>query len=375
MTRPAAWALAAGGAALGAGLGWVAERRWLAPQRRGPIRPVRVPAPDRELVVTAEDGTRLHVEVHGESGPAGGSSGGSSDGPSDGPSEASHGAAPTIVFAHGWMMQTAFWRAQIADLAGRWRLVTYDHRGHGRSEIPVTGDWSTRALGGDLRAVIDAAVPAGQRCVVVGHSTGGMALLALAEAEPAWARARVAGSVLVSTAANEVFRYTAMSQGSSILTAAGRRLVPWLMGPHGLVGPDNDLMFYSTLAVSLTPDAAPGLVAEIGRLVLACPPVTRAGFAETLSRLDLSEGIPRVPGPVVVLVGERDRLTPPRQSAVVAAGRADAELVVLPETGHVAPLEAPEVVNARIDAIAEAVLGRGGGETGDAGSARATAGE
>lgn len=360
--RPvAAWALAAGGAAVGGGLGWLAERRLLDPERRGPIRPVGVRAPDRELVVTAADGTELHAEVHGpETGQPGG---------------ADASAAPTIVLVHGWMMQVGFWRAQLADLATRWRVVAYDQRGHGRSEQPATGDWSPAALGSDLATVIDATVPAGQRCVVVGHSMGGMALLALAEADPAEARARLAGSMLISTAANELFHRSALSRDSLALATVGRPLIPWLMGPAGPVGPASDVMFHLTRAVSLTPHVEASLAAEVEGMVLSCPAVTRARCAATLADLDVSEGIPAVPGPTVVMVGERDRLTPPRQSAVVAAGRADTDLVVLPETGHMAPMEAPEVVNARIAALAEAVLGSGGPEPGDAAPKRATAGE
>lgn len=368
MRSATGWGLGAGGAALGGGLGWWAERRWLDPRRRGPIRAPEVRPPDHELVVTAGDGTRLHTEVHGPESPVAGVAGGAA------PTKVAGGAtAPTIVLVHGWMMRIGFWRAQLADLATQWRVVAYDQRGHGQSELPATGDWSPAALGSDLRTVIDATVPAGQRCVVVGHSMGGMALLALAEADPEAARARLAGSMLISTAANELFRRSALSRNSLLLATIGRPVIPWLMGSSGPVGPASDVMFHLTRAVSQTPGGDPSLVAEVERMVLDCPATTRARCAETLATLDLSAGIPRVPGPMVVMVGEHDRLTPPRQSAVVAAARPDAELVVLPEIGHMAPLEAPEVVNARVAALAEAVLSPG--EPGDAAPARATAGE
>lgn len=362
------WGVTAGAAAVGGGLGWLAERRWLDPSRRGPVRPVQVPPADRELAVTADDGTRLHVEVRG---PGAAASGG------DAP--AGDGGAPTLVLSHGWTTQIAFWRAQLADLSDRWRVVAYDHRGHGRSQMPVDDDFSTEALAGDLGAVIHATVPADERCVVVSHSMGGMALLALSEAHPAWVRDRLAGSVLISTGANDLFRRNAISRGSAIADAVGCVLVPWLLGTggpvaDGPVGAGSDVMFYGTREVALHSGADASLTAEVERLVLDCPPASRARFAETLSSLDLSEGIPRVPGPALVIVGERDRLTPPRQSAVVAASRPDAELIVLPGVGHMAPLEAAEVVNARLDAFAAAVLAPAGGR-GDAAPARATAAE
>lgn len=342
-------ALVAGAAAAGVGLGWLAERRLADPQRRGPARPPQPPQPAaRELSLVTDGGARLHVEVHG---------------PDD--------DVPTIVLAHGWMMQLDFWRVQLAGLADRWRLVVYDHRGHGRSQLPPGGDCSPEGLAADLDAVLSATVPEGQRCVFVGHSMGGMALLALAAHDPVRVRERIAGTVLCSTAANELYQRNATCANSATVAVLQRALVPPVLGARrGGVG-DNDLNYYAVRELALTSHADPGLVALVHGLVAECQPFTRAAFARMLGSMDLSEAIPMVPGPVLVIVGARDRLTPPRQSAVLAAGRADADLVVLPEVGHMAPLEAPEVVNARIGDFAAAVLRPA--ETGDAAPRRATA--
>jgi len=328
--------------AIGCGLGWLAERRLADPGRSGPLTPPPMPAADRELTVAADDGTSLHVEVRG---------------PWDATGPADTAAAPTLVLAHGWTMQRAVWRHQLAALARRWRVVAYDQRGHGRSAMPANADWSAPTLGGDLRRVCDATVPTGERCVIAGHSMGAMALLALAQAEPGWARERVAGSVLASTGASELWRRSALCRDKAILAALGRPLVPWLLGPWGPVGLRADLMYYTTRAVALTAGADPRAVAEVERMVLECPARTRARVAEMLVALDVSGGIPRVPGPVEVLVGEHDRLTPPHQADRLVAGRDDAELVVLDGIGHMAPLEAPETLNARLDAFARAVVG------------------
>ena len=91
----------------------------------GPYAP---PAPARELTVRSADGARLHVEVHG---------------PED---------APAVVLAHGWTCSTAFWAAQIRDLAADHRVIAYDQRGHGRS--PASPVCSTDALADDLQAVL-----------------------------------------------------------------------------------------------------------------------------------------------------------------------------------------------------------------------------
>ncbi|WP_054812524.1 alpha/beta fold hydrolase [Nocardia arizonensis] len=61
-----------------------------------------------ELTVISVDGTRLHVEIHGRA------------------------DAPTIVLTHGVLCALGFWRHQIAALSTDYRVVAFDHRGHGR---------------------------------------------------------------------------------------------------------------------------------------------------------------------------------------------------------------------------------------------------
>lgn len=72
-----------------------------------------------------------------------------------------HGAegAPAVVLSHGWTCSTAFWAAQIRDLARDHRVVAYDQRGHGRS--PAAAAYSTTALADDLAAVLEAALAPG----------------------------------------------------------------------------------------------------------------------------------------------------------------------------------------------------------------------
>ncbi|EYT79260.1 hypothetical protein CF54_32355, partial [Streptomyces sp. Tu 6176] len=107
-------------------------------------RPTRVtdspyapPVPARELTVASTGGARLHVEVHGPEG------------------------APAVVLAHGWTCSTAFWAAQIRELAADHRVIAYDQRGHGRS--PAHEVCSTEALADDLESVLAATLAPGER--------------------------------------------------------------------------------------------------------------------------------------------------------------------------------------------------------------------
>src|ERR1041385_2591005 len=107
-------------------------------------RPATPPVPVRELTAVSADGARLHVEVHGAD------------------------DAPVVVLSHGWTCSTAFWAAQIRELAPDHRVVAYAQRGHGRS--PASPACSTDALADDLEAVLAATLAPGEKAVVVGHS-------------------------------------------------------------------------------------------------------------------------------------------------------------------------------------------------------------
>ena len=99
----------------------------------------------------------------------------------------------TVVLTHGLAAGEAIWRQQVAALAPRYRVLTWDLRGHGRS-APNPGPCTIEDLANDLRAVLDAAGV--DRAVILGHSAGGVVAMRFALDHPA----RTAGLVLVGTA-------------------------------------------------------------------------------------------------------------------------------------------------------------------------------
>ena len=129
------------------------------------------------LTVLADDGVPLHVEINGPD------------------------TAPmTIVFCHGYTVNQDCWHFQRRDLSDH-RLVFWDQRDHGRSGRSAAGSGSIGQLGTDLKAVIDAAAPGPGPVVLVGHSMGGMTIMALADQYPGLFGTKVVGAVLISTAA------------------------------------------------------------------------------------------------------------------------------------------------------------------------------
>lgn len=344
--------LAFAGAALGGtALGYVAERRSIAD--RGLTddpewlelreRPRHVPH-----TVESADGTALRAYVHG---PAG---------------------VPTVVLAHGYGLSSRFWHYQTRDLPPSYRVVAYDQRGHGDSARASAGDYTPEALGEDLDAVICATVPAGERCVVVGHSMGGMSILAYAEArggpvDGGSLRERVAGAVICNSAASRLIAGSAWSTGVAALGALEERIGLRAMGrgvPAG--GRTTDLTFLLTRALSMHADARPAHVAFVERLLIDVPTDVKATLATTLGTLDLSAALRSMDVPTLVITGERDRLTPVAQSEGLVAALPDGRLQVVEGVGHHAPLEAHVEVTAAIRSHAEEVLRPRGGRRGSA---------
>ncbi|MFI1049467.1 alpha/beta fold hydrolase [Streptomyces griseoruber] len=276
-------------------------------------------SPARELTAVSADGTRLHVEVYG---------------PED---------APPVVLAHGWTCSTAFWAAQIGDLAADHRVVAYDQRGHGRT--PPSPVCSTDALADDLEAVLAATLGPGERAVIAGHSMGAMTVLAAA-ARPRM-REHAAAVLLCSTGASRLVAE------STVLPLRPGRLRTWLTGrvlgsraPLGPVTPvAKSILKYATMGAA----SAPHLVETCARIVHACPRRVRHAWSRVLSVLDLDHAVGELRVPTAVVVGTGDRLTPPVHAHRIAAALPHSLGVTeLPGLGHMTPVEAPEVVTGRI---------------------------
>src|SRR4051812_48211539 len=119
---------------------------------------------------------------------------------SPGGPDAARTGRPTIVFSHGYALSLDSWHFQRKALRGRYRLVFWDQRGHGRSATGPHGSATIDQIGRDLRRVLDAVASEGP-LVLVGHSMGGMTIMSLAHQDPALFDECVLGVAFVSTSA------------------------------------------------------------------------------------------------------------------------------------------------------------------------------
>lgn len=277
------------------------------------------PDPEGPGVVVADDAARLHVEVD------------------DVP-----GSPLTVVFVHGFTARLEEFALQRETLRGRYRVVLYDQRGHGRSGWGDVRHATIDQLGRDLAAVLDRHAPTGP-VVLLGHSMGGMTVLALARQRPELFGPRVKGVFLLATAAGD------LAEGGllGLVARVGRRLglLPvwlwWLRQTAPLVQRlrrPGTRLGYALIRRYLfgRDDADPAVVRAVQDLLEQAPFTVSAAFYPTFLSHDETAALPVLRAvPVTILVGDSDRLTPARHSRRMAQeiGQ-NAELVVVPGAGH-----------------------------------------
>ena len=322
------------GAVGGAVLGYLAERTVIEPV----VDPTSTEQPEVEAsTITAPDGTRLAV---------------CASGPLD---------APRIVFVHGLSLAQEIWTAQRRALETTYRVVTFDMRGHGDSDDAAAGDYDASAIGADVTAVLDA--ERGHPCVVVGHSMGGMAVLAGLDERPDLVGDQVTGVVLVNTAASAVVSGLGGGSVAAGIAFLRERARSSLLGRMVYGGLDadgnprgNDLTTVVTRMLGVGPDGREDAVETVRRLVLGSRPHVAGELWRTAGTLDQLDVARALSVPVLVIGGGRDRLLPLHHSRRLAETVPDVELLELSDVGHVAMLERPDEVSTALAAFARRVL-------------------
>lgn len=298
---------------------------------------------DRDLTVTAADGTDLHVEVV---------------------EPRVSTVKPTIVFVHGFAldMGTFYFQRQALAEQGDQRLIFYDQPGHGRSGKLQSGDYDLAALGKSLAAVLDETVPEGH-IILVGHSMGGMTVMAFAEQYPEWFGERVTGVVLISTSAGLIDK-TKLGLQSLVARASAPFFPLWGKAAHlGGNAIDRARLASSDLAWLLTRrygfgDArpSPSLVTFVEAMNSRTSAETLTKYLRTLYTHNRFPALSALRGvPVLVVVGTRDYLTPVTHSEEILKHLPEAELVKIDNSGHVVMLEKSDEVNTAVLAFLEKI--------------------
>jgi pimeloyl-ACP methyl ester carboxylesterase len=296
---------------------------------RGDIHPVRT-----------EDGLDLYVEVDEPDG---------------------EGSGLTVVFVHGYALNLDCWHFQRKALRGRHRLVFYDQRSHGRSMRSDDAHSNIEQLGRDLKRVIDKVAPRG-RVVLVGHSMGGMSIMALAEQSPRLFGKRVVGVALLATSAGDLDQVTLGLPGR-----AGRML--HRIGPSALATlarapavvergrkAGSEFAYMLTQRYAFGGPVAPE-IADFTEQMLAATPIGVIaaffpGFAEH-NRYAALAALRHVR--VLVIGASEDRMTPAAHSREIVQRLPSAYALDLDGAGHMVMLECAEDVNEALEELLDRV--------------------
>jgi pimeloyl-ACP methyl ester carboxylesterase len=326
--RTAVALAAAGGLAAGAAI----ELRHLQRLKADPeYARLTAPLGGRPFRVASADGTSLYGEAYG---------------PEDG---------PAFVFAHGWTEELRFWAPVIRCLEDTGlRRIAYDLRGHGRSGTAAGADYTLPRFGEDLEAVLNAVDLGDGQAIVVGHSLGAMAIAAWAEHHDPSEHAQAAA--LVNTGLGDLLA------GHLLFGQAGKVLINHPRVSHAVIGARLPVPPVSTPLqqalirhTAFGPDATPAQVAFYERMLMQCPTDARSAVGVALSDMDLWHALTHLTVPTLVVVGDRDRLTPPAHASRIAAELPQpAGLIELRDTGHMSPLERPRELSDALVRLARA---------------------
>lgn len=235
----------------------------------------------------------------------------------DGPDD-----APVLVLGNSLGTTTAMWEPQLPALTERFRLVRYDHRGHGKSAVPA-GPYTLDELGADVLAMLDSL---GLRRVHLGGlSLGGMVAMWLAANAPE----RVNRLALLCTSA-KLGPPSIWEQRAETVRRGGMAAIADLM-----------------VSRWLTPGFAerkPDIAAWARNLLSETPADGYVGCCAAIQHMDLLPVLGSITAPTLVIAGADDPATPPEHAHRIAAGIPGAITVIVPDAAHLANVEQPDTV-------------------------------
>ncbi len=225
----------------------------------------------------------------------------------------SHEAPRDVVLVHGAGGNSLLWRRTLGYLSGKSRAMAVDLPGHPSGEISckTVEDYSRELHAFILESGLD-------RPVLCGHSMGGAVILSLALSH----HEDLGGLILVSTGAK-------LGVSSEILeglrgqpmSAIERIITPWSFNSMdlGIRGEARAALSVSNLPVFLND-------------YLAC------------QNFDVRADLPKVSAKTLIICGDKDRMTPPKWSHFLGANIPDSEVFFVKDSGHMIPLEKPQVL-------------------------------
>ena len=245
--------------------------------------------------------------------------------------------AETVLLHHAAAGNVERWRGWVPALARQYRAVRFDARGHGRSSVPPPGyTWSLERLARDVRDVV---IALGIGPVhYVGASAGGIIGLQFAAAYP------------------ELTRSLTLVASTPRMAQTRVDYAEWLerirrLGVRGF--------FHSDARTRFSPDADPGLIEWFADEAAKTPESVVTSFVPFMAGADLTELLPAIRVPVLILAAEHDTISPLDAQHVLRDQLPNVRLIVYPVSGHNIAEEFPDRCAADTLTFLNQVSGRG----------------
>lgn len=229
------------------------------------------------------------------------------------------GEGPWLVMCHSLATDLTLWDDNLAALTPHFRLLRFDSRGHGGSSAPDL-PYDLAMLTADVLGLMDALDI--QRAHFCGISMGGMIAQHVALAAPE----RIDRLVLLSTTSG--YPPEARALWAQRIEAVRRN------GVEPLVQPTLERWFTSPYRA-----AHPDVMARIGNLIRATPPPGYIGACYAIAGLDITERLPAIQSPTLVVAGADDAGTPPAMGRLIAERIAGAHFELVPSASHLCNVE------------------------------------
>lgn len=238
------------------------------------------------------------------------------------------GEGDVIMFSHSLGTNLLMWEPQVNALRDRYKILCFDTRGHGESDVP-DGPYTLEGLAEDAIKLLD--ILGIEKVHWVGLSMGGMIGQAVALNYPE----RLKTLILCDTAA-KVYEEDQPIWQERIDTALQRGMEP-------LLEPTLERWFTKPFL-----EKNPPVVDLIRRLFLSTPVKGFVGCAEAIRKLNYLDRLSEIKLPTLIIVGEEDMGTPVEVSELMHQRISGSELVIIPSAAHLSNLEQPEKFNSTL---------------------------
>jgi 3-oxoadipate enol-lactonase len=249
------------------------------------------------------------------------------------------GSGPPLLLVHGFPLDHTMWRHQIACFKATHRVIAPDLRGFGQSSISP-GTVTMKQFADDLASILPA-LGENRPVILCGLSMGGYVAWQFVEHH----RSKLAALIVCDTKAapDTPEAKKARLEAAERLEREGTKFLAETMLPK---------LFSAQLM-----NAPPPYVQETSAVILRTDPsgcaAAQRGMAE---RVNYRPQLSRIDLPTLVLCGENDVISPPKEMREISDAIPNARYVEIPATGHMAPLEKPELVNAAMDSFLQSLV-------------------